>query len=103
MSEKSIMSEELVQNLKTDILTQVRAKSLNPKKRLNMRTLKDKIAGIDGSNRSTLLKALLAADEQTEYKHAVSLLFGYNRSKYSQSKPIPGGRRKNKKTRKQQK
>jgi hypothetical protein len=102
------MSEELVQNLKTDILTQVRAKSLNTKKRLNMTTLKGKIAGIDGSYRSTLLNALLAADESpanvpTEYKHAVSLLFGYNRSKYSQSKPTPGGRRKNKKTRKQQK
>jgi hypothetical protein len=97
------MSEELVQELKTDILAQVEAKSLNTKKRLNMTTLKGKIAGIKGSQRTALLTALLAADEspanvQTDYKHAVSLLFGYNRSKLT-----AGGRRKNKKTRKQQK
>jgi len=92
------MSEELVQELKTDILAQVEAKSLNTKKRLNMTTLKGKIAGIKGSQRTALLTALLAADESPEYKHAVSLLFGYNRSKLT-----TGGRRKNKKTRKQQK
>lgn len=97
------MSEELVQELKTDILAQVEAKTINTKKRLNMTTLKGKIAKITGSQRTALLTKLLTADEspanvQTEYKHAVSLLFGYNRSKSS-----AGGRRKNKKTRKQHK
>lgn len=95
------MSEELVQELKTDILAQVEAKTINTKKRLNMTTLKGKITGIKGSQRTALLTKLLAADEspanvQTDYKHAVSLLFGYTRSK-------AGGRRKNKKTRKQHK
>jgi len=92
------MSEELVQELKTDILAQVEAKSLNTKKRLNMTTLKGKIADIKGLHRTALLTKLLAADESLDYKHAVSLLFGYNRSKLTS-----GGRRKNKKTRKQQK
>jgi len=92
------MSEELVQELKTDILAQVEAKTINTKKRLNMTTLKSKITGIKGSQRAALLTKLLAADESPDYKHAVSLLFGYNRSKSS-----AGGRRKNKKTRKQHK
>jgi hypothetical protein len=90
------MSEELVQELKADIMAQVEAKTINTKKRLNMTTLKGKIAKITGSKRADLLRALLAADESPEYKHAVSLLFGYTRSK-------AGGRRKNKKTRKHQK
>lgn len=92
------MSEELVQELKADILAQVEAKTINTKKRLNMTTLKGKITGIKGSQRTALLTKLLAADESPDYKHAVSLLFGYNRSKSS-----AGGRRKNKKTRKQHK
>ena len=92
------MSEELVQELKADIMAQVEAKTINTKKRLNMTTLKGKIAKITGSKRADLLKALLAADESLDYKHAVSLLFGYNRSKLTS-----GGRRKNKKTRKHQK
>ena len=90
------MSEELVQELKADIMAQVEAKTINTKKRLNMTTLKSKITGIKGSQRAALLTKLLAADESPDYKHAVSLLFGYNRSK-------AGGRRKNKKTRKQHK
>ena len=98
MSEKSIMSEELVQKLKTDIMAKIEAKSLNPKTRLNMTKQKNIIACITDSDRSTLLKSLLAADESTEYKRAVSLLFGYTRCRVT-----PGGRRKNKKTRKQHK
>lgn len=92
------MSDELVQELKADIMAQVEAKTINTKKRLNMTTLKGKITGIKGSQRAALLTKLLAADESLDYKHAVSLLFGYNRSKSS-----AGGRRKNKKTRKQHK
>ena len=92
------MSEELVQELKADIMAQVEAETINTKKRLNMTTLKGKIAKITGSQRAALLTKLLAADESPDYKHAVSLLFGYNRSKSS-----AGGRRKNKKTRKQHK
>jgi len=57
------MSEELVQELKTNILAQVEAKTINTKKRLNMTTLKGKIAGIKGPQRTALLTKLLAADE----------------------------------------